>query len=128
MVIAEQGRVALGDEIGFVLGASLAVVIIGERPGLSSPDSLGIYVTWSPQPGRTDAERNCISNIHGAGLSIGGAAELCISGLLKDRAKSAEDLAMRTGVHARSLYRVLHAYASRGNDRSFDDFKWTSIF
>jgi ethanolamine ammonia-lyase small subunit len=78
MVIAEQGRVALGDEIGSVLGASLAVVMIGERPGLTSPDSLGIYVTWSPRPGRTDAERNCISNIHGAGLSIGAAAELLL--------------------------------------------------
>ncbi len=78
MVIAEQGRVAIGDEIGCVLGASLAVVIIGERPGLSSPDSLGIYLTWLPRPGRTDAERNCISNIHGAGLSIGAAAELLL--------------------------------------------------
>jgi ethanolamine ammonia-lyase small subunit len=78
VVIAEQGRVAIGDEIGSLLGASLAVVMIGERPGRSAPDSLGIYLTWSPRPGRTDAERNCISNIHDAGLSVAAAAELLL--------------------------------------------------
>jgi len=78
VVIAQQSRVALGDEIGELLGAELVAMLIGERPGLSSPDSLGIYLTWAPRVGRMDAERNCISNIRREGLDYASAARLLV--------------------------------------------------
>jgi ethanolamine ammonia-lyase small subunit len=89
--------VALGDEVGAGLGARAVVVLVGERPGLSSADSLGLYLTWAPRPGRADSERNCISNVrppHGLGYAqaadtlvglLGAARELGASGVvLKD--------------------------------------------
>jgi ethanolamine ammonia-lyase small subunit len=97
LCIVEQGRVAVGDEIGTLLGAQIAVVLIGERPGLTSPDSLGAYITWQPQPGRTDAERNCISNIRDAGLSYAQAAAELAFILNEARRLRLTGVALKTG-------------------------------
>jgi ethanolamine ammonia-lyase small subunit len=74
VVVASQARVALGDEVGEMLGARLVLLLVGERPGLSSPDSLGAYLTFAPRIGLTDTARNCVSNIRGEGLSYEQAA------------------------------------------------------
>ena len=75
VTVATQARVALGDAVGQALGARLVLVLIGERPGLSAADSLGAYLTFEPRIGRTDAERNCVSNIRPGGLPPEAAAD-----------------------------------------------------
>jgi ethanolamine ammonia-lyase small subunit len=79
VAVVEQGRVAVGDAVGEALRVPLVVVLIGERPGLSAPDSLGAYLTWDPRPGRTDAERNCISNIRPEGQAPADAARRLVA-------------------------------------------------
>ncbi|HEX5339079.1 MAG TPA: ethanolamine ammonia-lyase subunit EutC [Gallionella sp.] len=108
VVVATQARVALSDHIGELLRARLVVMLIGERPGLTSPDSLGIYITYAPKIGRQDSERNCISNVRPEGLSYAAAAHktlwlvneamrLKLSGIgLKDESDMAEIGAVQT--------------------------------
>lgn len=98
IVLVAQGRVAIGDPIGSLLGAKCSLVLIGERPGLSSPDSLGAYLTWSPQPSRTDADRNCISNIHSGGLSSEVAAARLFWYLRAAQARQLSGVALKEGV------------------------------
>lgn len=74
IIIASQARVALSDEVGELLQAKLVLMLVGERPGLSSPDSLGLYLTYAPQVGKADSERNCISNVRPEGLQYHAAA------------------------------------------------------
>jgi ethanolamine ammonia-lyase small subunit len=98
--VVEQGRVAIGDEIGEALKAQLSVVLIGERPGLSSPDSLGAYITWRPRRGRTDAERNCISNIRAEGLSYPQAAAQLSYYLSEARARQLTGIGLKEATPA----------------------------
>jgi ethanolamine ammonia-lyase small subunit len=99
LCVVEQARVAIGDEIGLALGAQISVVLIGERPGLSSPDSLGAYITWQPRLGRTDAERNCISNIRAEGLSYAQAAVQLGYYLTEARRRQLTGVALKQETH-----------------------------
>ena len=103
VVIARQGRVALGDDIGEAMGAEAVAVLIGERPGLSAADSLGVYLTWQPRRGRTDAERNCVSNIRPEGLPPGAAADKLMWLIGEMRRLSLTGVALKDEQHAISL-------------------------
>jgi ethanolamine ammonia-lyase small subunit len=95
LTVVLQARVAIGDEIGQRLGARQAVVFIGERPGLTSPDSLGVYLTWDPRPGRTDAERNCVSNVRTEGISYAAAARKLHFLMREARARKLSGVALK---------------------------------
>jgi ethanolamine ammonia-lyase small subunit len=99
-VVAEQARVALGDEVGALCAATATLMLLGERPGLQAADSLGAYITYRPQIGRTDAERNCISNIHSRGLQAEAAASQ-IASLLREAALLGQSgIGLRSGRNA----------------------------
>ncbi len=94
VTVVRNGRVAIGDPIGELLGASTVVVLIGERPGLTISESVGAYVTFAPRPGRTDAERNCISNIHALGTGVDDAARRIADLLVRARVAGATGVAL----------------------------------
>ncbi len=95
VVLVRQGRVAVGDPIGAALRAAIVLVLIGERPGLSSPDSLGAYLTWEPKVGRSDAERNCVSNIRREGLPPEAAVEKLCWLLVEARRRALTGVALK---------------------------------
>jgi ethanolamine ammonia-lyase small subunit len=102
-VVAEQARVGLGDEICSLLNADLCAVLIGERPGLSAADSLGVYLTWRPAPGHRDSDRNCLSNIHGRGLSIEQAAAKLAWLMTEARRRQTTGIALKENAGATAL-------------------------
>jgi ethanolamine ammonia-lyase small subunit len=98
VILAHQARVALGDAIGEALGVDLLVILIGERPGLTAPDSLGAYITWQPRRGRRDSERNCVSNIRPPhGLSYAAAADTIARLLHAARAQGKTGVELKDG-------------------------------
>jgi ethanolamine ammonia-lyase small subunit len=126
LALVAQGRVAIGDEIGQMLEAALVVVLIGERPGLTSPDSMGAYITYAPAIGRNDSERNCLSNIRPEGMSYAEAAErlLHLCGEARRRKLTGVMLKDDTPVSALQgthLDKQIRSGMKSGASRSFDE-------
>ncbi len=109
LVLAHQARVALGDEIATRLKAKISVVLIGERPGLSSADSLGAYLTFAPKPGCSNAQRNCISNIRPAGFPVGDAAHKLVYLMNEARKNSISGVKLKDNFTARNLVEIMRA-------------------
>jgi ethanolamine ammonia-lyase small subunit len=103
ITLVEQGRVAIGDDIATLLKAQLSLILVGERPGLTSPDSLGAYLTWSPARGKTEAERNCVSNIRPEGLPYDQAADRLFGLLSESRRRRLSGVALKEEFAARGL-------------------------
>ena len=103
LVLARHARVALGDRVAVLLGAASVLVLIGERPGLSAPDSLGAYFTWAPGPGTHDAARNCVSNIRPEGLGYADAAYRLSHLLDRARALRASGVVLKDETESASL-------------------------
>ncbi|MEC8900522.1 MAG: ethanolamine ammonia-lyase light chain EutC, partial [Pseudomonadota bacterium] len=113
LTLVEQGRVAIGDEVGALLNADAVLVMVGERPGLSSPDSLGLYMTWAPEVGLKDDRRNCISNLRPAGLAYEEAARRLLLLLTEARERKLSGVKLKD----RSEDSVLEG--SSGSTRNF---------
>ena len=103
LVIVRHGRVAIGDAVAQALDARAVAVLIGERPGLSAPDSLGAYLTWRPGPRTTDAERNCISNIRPAGIAPADAASRLAHLLATMRARGLSGVGLKDETEGRLI-------------------------
>jgi ethanolamine ammonia-lyase small subunit len=114
IVIAEQARVALGDEIGSLRSAEAVLVLLGERPGLKAADSLGAYLTYSPRVGLTDASRNCVSNIREGGLSISSAVTKLVYLLNGARALGQSGVVLKDNSESPQLIDPLSARKSLG--------------
>ena len=106
VAVVGQARVAVGDEVGLALKARCVVVLIGERPGLSSPDSLGLYLTWQPRPGLVDANRNCISNVRPAGLAVDAAAVKLVQMLAAARTRQVTGVTLKDELDEQALLSV----------------------
>jgi ethanolamine ammonia-lyase small subunit len=129
VVVAEGARVALGDEIAERLGARLVLVLIGERPGLSSPDSLGAYLTYAPRPGLTDAERNCVSNIRAGGLDVEAASSKLVWLVMKALATGTSGVQLKDESSAHGLPpRTPELWRSQTRRRQQSRDGWIPVF